>query len=187
MTTTSALQTVLASGGLAREKCAAVTTSGDDPVLPTRFRIGTATAPSIAAVGVAANDIWMQRGGTQQRIDLDMTTVVAALRSEHYYTCDGKPAPGVWHDVSGFYPTRDDRWVQLHCNHPNLRQGMLELLGVDEDRDTVADAIMRWNAFDLEAAVVDANLCAAAIRSPDEWSSHPHAAAIAKLPLFEIL
>ena len=186
-TATDALKGVLAAGGIATEKTAAVAISGDDPILPTGFRIGAAMAASIAAVGVAANDIWQQRGGANQRIELDMLAVTAALRSEHYYTCNGEPAPGVWHDVSGFYPTLDNRWVQLHCNHPNLREGMVALLDTDENPKAVAAAVAGWNALDLEAAVIEANLCAAAIRTPQEWHAHPHAKVVAELPLLEVV
>jgi crotonobetainyl-CoA:carnitine CoA-transferase CaiB-like acyl-CoA transferase len=59
---------------------------------------------------------------------------------------------------------------------------MLALLGTDENPQAVAAVIARWNAFDLEAAVINANLCAAAIRTPQEWLSHPHAEAVAELP-----
>ena len=182
-----ALHQILSAAEVARETSATTVINGDDPILPTPFRIGSATAAAIAAVGVAANEMWAQRGGHRQRIELDMLAVAAALRSEHYYTRDGEPAPGVWHDVSGFYETRDQRWMQLHCNHPNLRRGMIELLGVGEDRHEVAEAIARRDALDLEAEVIDANLCAAAIRSHHEWSAHAHATAVADLPLLEVI
>jgi hypothetical protein len=64
---------------------------------------------------------------------------------------------------------------------------MLALLGSDENPQAVAVAIARWNSFDLEAAVIYANLCAAAIRMPQEWLSHPHAEAVAELPLLKVL
>ena len=182
-----ALKSVLTAAGISPARSAAAAIHGEDPILPTRFRIGAATAAAIAAVGVAANEVWTLRGETEQRLELDMLAVAAALRSEHYYTRDGEPAPGVWHDVSGFYETLDERWVQLHCNHPNLRQGMIELLGADANSDAVAAAVSRWNALDLEAAVIDANLCAAAIRPVEEWQAHPHAQAVAELPLLEII
>jgi hypothetical protein len=62
-TATDPLQNVLAAGGLAPEESATVAIRGNDPILPTDFQIGAATAASITAVGIAANDVWTQRGG----------------------------------------------------------------------------------------------------------------------------
>lgn len=39
------------------------TVQGRDPFHPTPFRVGDTTAAVLAAVGVAANDLWQQRGG----------------------------------------------------------------------------------------------------------------------------
>ena len=180
-----ALRALLSGCGVADDG-ASVSFLGHDPILPTRFLIGTATAAGIAAVGVVANQLWMLRGGREQRLELDVAGVAATLRGEHYHTRDGAPAPGIWHDISGFYATKDERWVQLHCNHPHLREGMLGLLGVAENREAVAAAVGSWSAFDLEEAVVEANLCAAAIRSQAEWTTHPHARAVSELPLIEV-
>ena len=40
-----------------------VTLSGDDPMLPTDVRIGTAAAAVIAATGLAASEVWRLRTG----------------------------------------------------------------------------------------------------------------------------
>lgn len=170
-----------------RVDAASVRIRGKDPVLPTRLLVGTAAGASIAAVGVVTNELWVQRGGRKQELELDMAGVAVALRGEHNYTRDQVPAPDVWHEVSGFFQTRDDRWVQLHCNIPHLRDGMLGLLDSPESRPAVAAAVRRWPAFDLEQAVVEANLCAAAIRSEGEWVAHPHAKAVSELPLLEVI
>lgn len=160
---------------------------GADPVLPTRFMIGEAAAASIAAIGTMANKLWMSRGGPQQRMSIDMRHVAAALRGEHNYTLNGLPPADVWHEVSGFFQTKEDRWVQLHCNIPHLRAGIMNLLGVKEERQAVAAALRSMTATDFEQAVIDANLCAAMVRSEEEWQLHPHAQAVAELPLLEII
>ena len=183
----AALEALLGTAGGALPVPSSPVIHGDDPVLPTRFRIGTAAGAAIAAVGVAADALWMARGGRSQRLRLEMAAVAAALRSDRVWSVDGRPAPDVWHEASGFYPTRDGRWVQLHCNHPNLRRGILEILGVaDGGAGAIAEAVARRDGGELEAALIEANLSAAMVRAPAAWQTHPQAAAVAELPLLEV-
>jgi crotonobetainyl-CoA:carnitine CoA-transferase CaiB-like acyl-CoA transferase len=87
----------------------------------------------------------------------------------------------------GVYPTKDGRWSYLHCNFPNHRAAALSVLGVAEDRDAVAKAVLGWNALDLEEAILAAKGAGGMVRSQAEWAKHPQAAAIAALPLLEIV
>ncbi|MET0680044.1 MAG: CoA transferase, partial [Burkholderiales bacterium] len=41
---------------------------GADPVLRTRYLVGTAGAAALAAVGLAADALWQLRGGRPQRV-----------------------------------------------------------------------------------------------------------------------
>src|SRR5690606_41258176 len=59
---------------------AEVTISGEDPFYSTPYRVGEAVAASIAAVGVAANDIWQLRTGRRQKLDIDVRAAAATLR-----------------------------------------------------------------------------------------------------------
>jgi crotonobetainyl-CoA:carnitine CoA-transferase CaiB-like acyl-CoA transferase len=86
----------------------------------------------------------------------------------------------------GFYETRDGRWIQLHTNFPHHLQGVLTVLGCANDRDAVASAIRGWDGATLDQTLADAGLCAALIRTPQEWAALDQAKAIASLPLFEI-
>src|ERR1700746_2060680 len=89
--------------------------------------------------------------------------------------------------IMGCDPTKDGRWSYLHCNFPNHRAAALGVLGVAEDRDAVAKAVLNWNALDLEEAIIAAKGAGGMARSKAEWAQHPQAAAIASLPLFEII
>lgn len=88
--------------------------------------------------------------------------------------------------MTGFYETRDARWIQLHANFPHHLRGILGVLGCGERRAEVAAAIRTRDGATLDAALADAGLCAALIRTPDEWAAHEQARALAALPLFEI-
>jgi len=45
--------------------------SGDDPVLPSSFRIGTAAQATIAAVGLAAAELHHRAGAPRQTVSVD--------------------------------------------------------------------------------------------------------------------
>nr|ART36881.1 D192 [uncultured bacterium] len=164
-----------------------VAIEGDDPVLPTRFLLGTAASAAIAATGVAASDLWYERTGERQRVSIDTRRAAAALRMDRYLRIDGAPPPTPWGDISGLYEARDGRWVQLHCNFPHHRDGTAALLGCAPERAQVKEAVAKWDGFALTEALSEAGMCAALVRERTEWEALPQAQAVAKLPLFEII
>jgi crotonobetainyl-CoA:carnitine CoA-transferase CaiB-like acyl-CoA transferase len=89
--------------------------------------------------------------------------------------------------IMGVYPAKRGRWSYLHCNFPNHREAALEVLGVPEDRDAVREAVAGWDALELEEAIIAARGAGGMVRTMDEWAKHPQAAAIASLPLMEIV
>jgi hypothetical protein len=66
------LQELLKLAGRDSTRDDEVAISGEDPVLPTNYLLGTAGAAMIAAVGVAASDLWYMRTGRRQRVAVDM-------------------------------------------------------------------------------------------------------------------
>jgi crotonobetainyl-CoA:carnitine CoA-transferase CaiB-like acyl-CoA transferase len=60
----------LAGGDLAALD--AVTLTGDEPQLPSSFRVAAAAQASIAAAGLAAAQIWKLRSGQSQSVTVDM-------------------------------------------------------------------------------------------------------------------
>src|SRR5690242_12199571 len=162
-------------------------TGGADPVLPTPFRIGTAGAATIAASGLAAAQLWRERTGRRQQVTVDLRQAAASLRSGHYMKLADAKVSTARNTIMGLYPTRDGRWSYLHCNFPNHRAAALSVLGVAEDRDAVARAVATWNAADLEEAIIAAGGAGGMARTRAEWAEHPQAAAIAALPLLEIV
>src|SRR6185295_6103770 len=63
-TPNDALRTILPIAGWGDGHAADVVfTGGADPVLPTPFRIGTASAATLAAAGLAASELWQARSG----------------------------------------------------------------------------------------------------------------------------
>ena len=162
-------------------------TGGSDPILPTSFRIGDTSTAALSAVGLAVSDLWESKTGRKQRVSVDARRATASLRSGKYMQMDGAGVSTERNMVMGTYPTKDGRWSYLHCNFPNHRAAALSVLGVNEDRDEVTKAVAKWDALDLEEAIIEARGAGGMVRSMEEWAIHPQAAAIASLPLMDIV
>ncbi|WP_027794165.1 CoA transferase [Paraburkholderia acidipaludis] len=159
---------------------------GEDPGLPSLFRVGTLAAATIGAAGLAAAQLHRMRSGEAQRVMIDVRRALAAFRSERYLSVEGGPPIELRHPVTGYFATRDGRWIQLHANFTHHLEGILRVLGCTGERETVAAAIRGWDGAELDSALAQAGLCAALIRSPREWAALEQAKAVANLPLFEI-
>ncbi len=186
--TNEILRTLLPIAGWDEERAQGLTiTGGTDPILPTSFRIGDTSTAALSAVGLAVSDLWESRTGRRQEVSVDARRATASLRSGKYMQMDGAGVSTERNTVMGVYPTKDGRWSYLHCNFPNHRAAALSVLGVAEDRDAVIKAVAKWNAQDLEDAIIEAKGAGGMVRTMEEWAKHPQAAAIANLPLMEIV
>jgi crotonobetainyl-CoA:carnitine CoA-transferase CaiB-like acyl-CoA transferase len=183
-----ALRTLLPIAGWPEERARAVEiTGGSDPVLPTPFRIGAAGAATLAATGLAATDLWELRTGRRQEVSADLRQAVASLRSGHYLQVNGAKVRNDRNPVMGMYPAKNGRWSYIHANFPNHRAAALRVLGCEENHEAVQQAVAKWDALELEEAIIAAGGAGGMVRSRAEWAQHPQAAAIAALPPMEIL
>src|SRR5499427_397273 len=182
------LRTILPIAGWPEERARAVEmTGGADPVLPTPFRIGAAGAAALAATGLAASDLWELRTGRRQEVAVDLRRAVASLRSGHYLQVNGARVREDRNPVMGMYPAKSGRWSYIHANFPNHRAAALRVLGCEENREAVRRAVANWDALELEEAIIAAGGAGGMVRSMTEWAQHPQAAAVASLPLLEIV
>jgi crotonobetainyl-CoA:carnitine CoA-transferase CaiB-like acyl-CoA transferase len=161
--------------------------TGADPILPTDFKIGTAASAVIAAGALAASEIWRLRTGRGQSVAVDLRAAVAAFRSERYLRADSLPDLHRRDPLFGFYQAGDGRWIQLHSNMPHHRDGALKHLGCEGTPESVAAAVAKWKAGDLEDAFAAAGLPTGMVRSRAEWHAHPQGLAVAELPILEIV
>jgi crotonobetainyl-CoA:carnitine CoA-transferase CaiB-like acyl-CoA transferase len=184
----TALNEILGAAGLSPAVASRLHVSGDDPVFPTRYRIGAAGAAAIAATGVAAAQLWELRTGRAQEVQVSVRAAAGALRSARYMKLDGPAQPDPLDPLTGFYPAADGRWVYLHCNFPNHRDRALAVVGITStSKDDLAAAVARWDGPSLEDALMNAGGCAALTRSEREWGLHSQATAVNSLPLIEII
>jgi crotonobetainyl-CoA:carnitine CoA-transferase CaiB-like acyl-CoA transferase len=183
-----ALQSLLSYGGWTQDHAKTVTfTNTGDPVLPTPYRIATAGAATLAATGLAVSDLWETRTGRRQTVGVDLRQATASLRSGHYLKIGDGELSHKRNSIMGTYPTKDGRWSYVHANFPNHRAAALRVLGCEETPEAVTKAVATWNALDLEEAILEAKGAGGMVRTAAEWAQHPQSAAIAALPLLEII
>src|ERR1700746_3508261 len=184
----AALRTILPIAGWPEERARAVEiTGGADPVLPTPFRIGAAGSAALAATGLAAVDRWELRTGRRQGVAVDLRQAVASLRSGHYLQVNGAKVRNERNPVMGMYPAKAGRWSYIHANFPNHRAAALRVLGCAENREAVRHAVAHWDALAREEAIIAGGGAGGMVRGLAEWTQHSQAAAIASLPLMEIV
>jgi len=85
--------------------------------------------------------------------------------------------------TTDFYLTADNRWIFLHGGYPKLRDGILDILDVPNNRNRIAKAATGWNAQELESTLADAGLCGAVARTHEEWLACPQGQAVNAEPL----
>src|SRR3954468_2969460 len=163
----------------------AVKLTGEEPQLPSSFRVAAAAQASIAASGLAAAEIWKLRSGQAQDVAVDMRHAVVECRSERYLRVDGKPPPPAWDAIAGVYKARKG-FVRLHTNFPHHRDAVCKVLNCKAERDAVQAALMQWDGEAFETAAYAAGGAVAFMRSHETWSATPHAKALAQLPLISI-
>lgn len=160
--------------------------TGSAMQLPSSFQVGAVASATIAAQAMMAAQLWQSRGGAVQDISVDQRHALAMFKSDRYLSINGQPLDDPWSKIAGYYQAGDGRWIQLHTNFPHHRDGVLAILGCRDERASVAAAIRNWSAEELDKTLAAAGMCAALIRTQQEWQSHPQAKALAALPLFEV-
>ncbi len=168
---------------------------GSDPVLDTNFKLAQAASAALASVGVAINDLWEQKTGRRQSVKINARAATAALRSKNYL--QSRNVRGVFEDLTdpdheanrgltGIYQTKDGRWVLPHFGLDHLRRRMLDLLQAEANKESVAKAVAKWDALDLERAMDEASHCGGMIRTNAEWLNEAHGKVLEAKPVVEI-
>jgi crotonobetainyl-CoA:carnitine CoA-transferase CaiB-like acyl-CoA transferase len=181
------LSQILDAVGVSQANLAHITISGHDPVLATPFLIGEAGAAALAAVGHAASQLWFLKTQKQQDVSIDVKDAAIAQLSHNYFRVLDGENQDLWSPISGFYQTKDNRWIQFHCNFPHHKQGVLDLLKCADDKIAVAEAMKNWNALELETKLSELGMCAAMVRTKEEWEVSGQGKAVADLPLLEVI
>ncbi|MET7245055.1 CoA transferase [Methylobacterium sp. EM32] len=148
--------------------------------LPSVYPVSDLAAASVAAAGLALAELMQACFGRQPGVTVDRR--LAAFWFARSLHPRGWKLPPLWDPVAGDYRAADG-WIRLHTNAPHHRDAALAVLGTAPEREAVAGAVAAWRADDLEAAIVAAGGCAAAMRPAASWAAHPQGAAVAAEPL----
>ncbi len=162
--------------------------------LDTPFHAAEATAAALAAGADVIRAAAEHAGAGNGTLEIDARHAESSLLSFAYLRFQD-PERGLGARIAGedrtaaagFYPARDDRWVYLHSGFPHNTQGLLDLLGVKDDRRAVARVIRKRHAIDLENDIAAAGLCGAMVRTAAEWDASPAGQLLVSKPVVEII
>ncbi len=121
--------------GLPADALEDVRFTGNDPVLPSSFAVGTAAQVRSLRLPLLRRRVWRQRGGRRQSVSVDMRHAAIEFLSEQFFaSIEGAAPDDPWDRIAGNYQCGDGRWVRLHTNFPHHRDGFLRILQCDYDR-----------------------------------------------------
>ena len=170
-----------------------ITFVGEDPIFPSVHRLGACIGIPIMAGAAGIADIWRQRSGGGQDLSLDLRKAIHGINPMYKFmpTINGYPyqLPYFIGNPMGFdlYQTKDGRWFLPTGAYPGLMNGMCTFLGCAPDKDSIAKAVSKWDAMELDEAAADKELVFAVVRTPEEWAAHPQGKQLAEQPLVEIV
>ena len=150
---------------------------------PSVFAVSDLAAASIGAAGAAVAELMSFRFGEVPEVTVDRR--LASLWFAWSIKPLGWSLPSPWDPIAGDYRAADG-WIRLHTNAPHHRDAALAVLGVQAEKQTVAQAVERWSADELEQAVVERGGCAAVMRSIDEWARHEQGTHVNAEPLVAV-
>jgi crotonobetainyl-CoA:carnitine CoA-transferase CaiB-like acyl-CoA transferase len=191
--------------------------TGSDPLLRSRFRIGTCMAIPAMAAGVGAAAIWRERTGEGQDLSVDLRQAVwntnpliglihVELQNAGLIPAsDPIPASltswmpkvnglmvqapvGLGNPLSfQAFETRDGRFINLTGIYPHLLDRILLTLKTVPDQAAIRAVVRKWDGQELEDTLAARNGVAALHRTPEEWLAHPQGKYLAGTPLIEIV
>jgi len=176
-----------------------ITFVGEDPIFPTKHRLGACIAIPIMAGAAGIADIWRQRTGRGQDLTLDLRKAIHGINPMYKFnpTVNGYPYQlPYWinpdyqlDNPMGFdlYRTKDGRFFLPTGAYPGLLNDMCTFLHCGPDHDQIAEAVSKWNSDELDEAAAEAGLVFAIVRTPEEWAAHPQGKQLAERPLVEIV
>lgn len=146
------------------------------------YRVTDLAVASIGVAGLAAAALVESVTGEAREVTVDRALASAWFGSAVEPV--GWSLPSVWDPLARNYWAKNG-WIRLHTNAPPHRAAALAVLGALADPSDVRRAVRRWDAVELETAIVGAGGCAAVMHSPQEWLAHPQGAAVQREPLLD--
>lgn len=158
--------------------------TGEDPVVPSRYRTGLASATALGAMAVGIGEIWRHRGGEMQDIRISLKkAAIPGLRTLAYVKRDGhglqliRPAS----ENKVFFETRDGRQIYLlrHAFYHEHFSRLLASLDCSPATESIARAVAQCDSLELEERLARDRAMGVIARTRDEWLAHPQGAFLA--------
>jgi crotonobetainyl-CoA:carnitine CoA-transferase CaiB-like acyl-CoA transferase len=190
----AALASVLGGVGLASSDTGGrIDFIGADPIVPSALRLGSASGLALVAKSVAMAALHRERGGPGQNIEMDLRTAphrLCPFYDSRWELINGyPPASPVTGRAFGFvfYPTADGRWVMPLNPYPKLKRAAQVLLDCPDHPESVAKAISKWQAEDLETAAAAAGVVMPMVRTAEQFlATEQFVGHLSNAPLVEI-
>jgi len=171
---------------------------GQDPIVPSPIRFGTMAAIGLAVRSVAVAALWRQATGQGQDISVDVRKALrrfAGFFEGKWETINGRlPSPGGY-AVSPFLKigdaffreTRDGQHVVALDIYPELLVRTLDFLRCSPITESINNAILKWDAVELEEAAAAKGLVLAKVRTNEEFRREPqYTEVLSKMPLITV-
>ncbi|MDP1908648.1 MAG: CoA transferase, partial [Hyphomicrobium sp.] len=142
----------------------------------------------MGAIGSAVATVGERRGLGPQRVKVNRRHAALLFNEVAHFFQSGWQfdISAVFTPVNGFYRTRDNREIVFNGAYQHLRDGILRFLDCPSDREAIAKRVVLHDAQTLEDELSALGLCAAIVRSQDEWRAHPQGKALAGVPPIEL-
>lgn len=169
-----------------------VAIDGDDPIVDSRHRPAAAAAAALAAQGLGVAAIWKARSGQGQDVRVEARrAAVPGLQTINFMRQNGHAHdlfPRSTKSFTDFFRTKDGKQIYLLRTTLYVENliGTLDLLGCSYEADSMARAVAKWDAFELEEALAERRLIGVIARPRDEWLAHPQGQWLAARPPVEI-
>ncbi len=151
---------------------------GRDPVVPSRYRTGLASAAALAAQAAGILEIWKLRGGRAQTATVDLRrAAVPGLRTISHTSRGDRVLQVPWpaSEKQVYFRTKDGRLIYLmrHAVYYEHLSKLLAFLDCSPDSGSIAAAVAKWDAADLEDALAARKLMGTIVRTYEEWCATP--------------
>jgi len=171
---------------------------GSDPILQSPLRFGTMAAIGLAARSVAVAALWRQATGEGQDISVDVRKALrrfCGFFDGKWETVNDRPPSPGGYAVSPFLKmadaffreTRDGRHVVALDIYPQLLVRTLDFLRCSPSTESINNAILKWDAAELEQAAAAEGLVLAMVRTNDEFRREAqYEQVLSKMPLITV-
>ena len=143
----------------------------------------------MGAIGQAVATVGERRGLGSQRVTVDRRHAGLLFNEIAYFFQSGWQfdISAVHTPVNAFYRTRDGRQIFFNGAYAHLRDGILRYLDCPNERAAIARRVACHDGEALEDDLASRGLCAAILRSTEEWRAHAQGQALTGVPPIELV